>query len=137
MSENRTPLQIPSSMRSTNKRRRLETRSRASTQSIAGVEPSSVVPIDIEGDAAAGDETEVVNEVLMAIDMRNGDTIGCAYFTTVEETLYVLNDIKYGGIEVVEKRMCMKAGTLQLIYSSQEIHRTYDRTYILTCGRVG
>ena len=65
----------------------------------------------VEGNEAVEEEevdgTEVANEIIMAIDMRNRDTIGCAYFTMVEETLYVLNDIKYGGIEIVEKRMCM------------------------------
>ena len=106
-SEKRVRLQIPSSIRSSNKRRRLETRSRASSQSVIGVETVPNVPVDIEENEAAEGEEDAVNEVLMAIDMRNRDTIGCAYFTMVEETLYVLNDIKYGGIEVVEKRMYM------------------------------
>ena len=112
MSEQRVRLQTPSSIRSTNKRRRLQTRSSASSRSIApaGSLPDALIDMQdnivaaVEDEAEEADETDVADEIIMAIDMRNRDTIGCSYFTMVEETLYVLNDIKYGGIEIVEKR---------------------------------
>ena len=48
------------------------------------------------------EEDDSLNEVMMAIDMRNRDTIGCAYYVARNETLYMLSDVKYGGLEIIE-----------------------------------
>lgn len=41
------------------------------------------------------------NEVIMAVDMRNGNTIGCCYYVGSEEKMYLLNDVKLGDIETI------------------------------------
>ena len=48
------------------------------------------------------EEDDSLNEVMMAIDMRDRDTIGCSYYAAREEKLYVLSDIKYGGLDIID-----------------------------------
>ena len=50
------------------------------------------------------EDDDALSEVMMAIDMRNRDTVGCAYYVAREETLYMLNDVKFGSLDIVD--MC-------------------------------
>lgn len=43
-----------------------------------------------------------MNEVIMAIDMRGSGTIGCAYYVAREETLFLMQDIKSGDMDLIE-----------------------------------
>lgn len=47
-------------------------------------------------------EPDVLNEVIMAIDMKDNGTVGCAYYVAVDEALFLLQDIPLAGIELVE-----------------------------------
>lgn len=47
-------------------------------------------------------EPDVVNEIIMAIDMKENGTIGCAYYVALDEALFLLQDIPLAGIELVE-----------------------------------
>lgn len=42
-----------------------------------------------------------MNEVVMAIDLRGG-TIGCSYYVAREEKLFVMEDIRMAGVDVVD-----------------------------------
>lgn len=46
-----------------------------------------------------------MNEVIMAVDLRGRGTVGCAYYVAREEKLYMMEDIRFGGIEVIETCM--------------------------------
>ena len=48
------------------------------------------------------EEDDSLNEVMMAIDMRNRDTIGCCYYVAREEKLYMLSDVKFGGLDIID-----------------------------------
>lgn len=56
------------------------------------------------------DDTEVpereandfLDEVIMAVDLRDWATIGCSFYTAREETLYMMEDVKSGGPEIIE-----------------------------------
>ncbi|KAI4269650.1 MAG: hypothetical protein LQ337_007146 [Flavoplaca oasis] len=48
------------------------------------------------------EEDDSLNEVVMAIDLRDRGTVGCAYYVAREEKLYMMQDISSGGIETVE-----------------------------------
>ena len=104
----RPQIHMPSYVRGIKKRDRLRARSRALSEATA---PSSKSVhhrndgIDSEDEEVEG---EVLNEVIMAIDMRGKDTIGSAYFVTAQETLYVLADVRYGSIDIIEKRMFLR-----------------------------
>ena len=39
---------------------------------------------------------------MMAIDMKINGNLGCVYYVTAQETLYLLEDIAMAGIELVE-----------------------------------
>ena len=38
----------------------------------------------------------------MAVDVRDRNTVGCAYYVAREEMMYFMEDVKGGGIDVVE-----------------------------------
>ena len=49
------------------------------------------------------DEPDVsINEVVMALDMRERGIIGCCYYVAAKEALYLMADIKSAGLEVVD-----------------------------------
>ena len=49
------------------------------------------------------DEPDIsINEVVMALDMRERGTIGCCYYAAAKEALYLMADIKSAGLEVVD-----------------------------------
>ena len=67
---------------------------------------------DGEDDAATQEreENDALNEVIMAVDMRDRGIIGCSYYVSREEKLYFMDDVPFGGIEVVdtgESESCM------------------------------
>ena len=47
-------------------------------------------------------EDDAANEVVMAIDMIQRETVGCCYYVAMEEKLYLLPDMKFGGLEVID-----------------------------------
>ena len=52
------------------------------------------------------DDDDYLGEVVLAIDVKNNNTVGASFYVAREEKLYVSNDMKYGGLEVVEARKC-------------------------------
>ena len=38
----------------------------------------------------------------MAVDMRDRGTVGCSYYVAREEKLYFMDDVPFGGIEVID-----------------------------------
>ena len=41
-------------------------------------------------------------QTIMAIDIRERGTVGCCYYVAHEEKLYLLEDVAYGGTEIIE-----------------------------------
>jgi DNA mismatch repair protein MSH5 len=50
------------------------------------------------------DDPEHFNEVIMAVDMRERGTVGCCYYFAREEKLFLMEDLKLGGVDIVD--MC-------------------------------
>lgn len=77
-------------------------------------EPSSRAPIseiseviDTPEDDANVQDREIddsLDQVIMAIDMRDKGTVGCCYYVAKEEKLYMMDDVKYGEIDVIDAR---------------------------------
>lgn len=62
---------------------------------------------DAPEDDASNQELEVddsLDQVIMAVDMRDKGTVGCCYYVAKEEKLYLMDDVKYCGIEVIDAR---------------------------------
>lgn len=56
-------------------------------------------------DDANNQEWEVddsLDQVIMAVDMRDKGTVGCCYYVAREEKLYMMDDVTYGGIDVID-----------------------------------
>ena len=51
------------------------------------------------------EDNDSLNEVVMALDLRNRDTVGCSYYVAREEKLYLMGDVKFGGVDIVERRL--------------------------------
>ncbi|MCJ1471038.1 MutS protein msh5 [Pseudocyphellaria aurata] len=51
-------------------------------------------------DIQAREENDSLHEVIMAVDLRDKGTVGCCYYVAGEEKLYLMEDVKYGGIEI-------------------------------------
>lgn len=43
-----------------------------------------------------------LDQVVMAIDIKERGTVGCCYYTAQKEKFYILGDIRSGGTEAVE-----------------------------------
>jgi hypothetical protein len=47
-------------------------------------------------------DADTLNEIVMAVEVRERGNVGCAYYVAREEKLFFMEDSKYGGIEIVE-----------------------------------
>ncbi|KAL5397216.1 hypothetical protein PMIN02_002488 [Paraphaeosphaeria minitans] len=45
---------------------------------------------------------DTLSEIIMAIDLQQKDTVGCCYYVAREEKLYFTEDIKLGGLAVID-----------------------------------
>lgn len=72
--------------------------------------PVSVAVAENDIDIQDREESDSLDEVIMAIDLRDKETVGCCYYVAREEKLFLMEDVKYGGIEVI--------GTCKTIFSS-------------------
>ena len=65
--------------------------------------PSNAAVASPEGDPLQdqSDEDEL-DQVIMAIDMKERETVGCCYYVAQEEKLYLLEDVRSGGMEIIE-----------------------------------
>ncbi|KAF1982980.1 hypothetical protein K402DRAFT_339387 [Aulographum hederae CBS 113979] len=48
------------------------------------------------------EDLDDLNEIVMAVDLRDRGTVGCSYYVAREEKLYFMEDMKLGGVEVVD-----------------------------------
>lgn len=63
------------------------------------------------------EDADAMNEIIMAIDMRERGTLGCAYYIVREEKLYMMEDIKMAGLDIVDLLKLHVQPTILLISS--------------------
>ncbi|KAL8859369.1 MAG: hypothetical protein Q9178_004047 [Gyalolechia marmorata] len=68
----------------------------SATQSESGFAPEQ------DADIHEREEDDALNEVIMAVDLRDRGTVGCAYYIAREEKLYMMQDVSSGGIDIIE-----------------------------------
>lgn len=61
----------------------------------------SVAVAENDIDIQDREESDSLDEVIMAVDLRDKGTVGCCYYVAREEKLYLMEDVKYGGIDVI------------------------------------
>lgn len=77
--------------------------STASTSRAMSNGPSVSVPVaENDDDIQDREESDSLDEVIMAVDLRDKETVGCSYYVASEEKLYLMEDLKHGGIEVID-----------------------------------
>lgn len=57
-----------------------------------------------DADIDEREEDDLLNEVVMAADLRDRGTVGCAYYIAREEKLYMMQDVNSGGIDILQLR---------------------------------
>lgn len=50
-------------------------------------------------------DIDALNEVIMAVDLRERGTVGCCYYIARDEKLCFMEDVKFGGVDVVDACM--------------------------------
>lgn len=71
--------------------------------------------LEIEADIIGREDDDSLNEIIMAVEMRERGTIGCAYYVAREETLYLVEDIKMASIDIVDTLKLHAQPTVVLI----------------------
>lgn len=67
--------------------------------------PSGVdVLAEPDDEVLVREDNDSLNEVVMAVDLRDRGIVGCCYYVAREEKLYMMEDVKSGGIEVIDIR---------------------------------
>ncbi|KAJ0121776.1 hypothetical protein J7T55_008943 [Diaporthe amygdali] len=66
-------------------------------------------------DNHSDDDPDGMNEVIMAIDMKDNGTVGCAYYVAIDEALFLQEDIPLAGMELVETLLLHVEPTTVLI----------------------
>lgn len=74
-----------------------------------------VIPVESEAEILAREDADEMNEIILAIDMREKDIVGCSYYIAREEKLYVMQDIKMAGLDVINTLKFRAQPTLILI----------------------
>jgi len=47
-------------------------------------------------------DEDSLNEIVMAVNIRDRSTVGCSYYVAREEKLYFMKDIILGGLDIIE-----------------------------------
>lgn len=55
-----------------------------------------------EAEIEARENSDAINEIIMAIDLKNRGSIGCAYYSAREEKLCLMEDIKMAGLDIID-----------------------------------
>ena len=55
-----------------------------------------------DADIEEHEDNGSLNEVVMALDLRDRGTVGCCYYVAKEEKLYFMEDMKFGGMDVID-----------------------------------
>lgn len=58
--------------------------------------------IESDAETQMREDADAVNEIIMAVDLRDRGTIGCAYYVAREEKLCLMEDIKMGGLAIID-----------------------------------
>ncbi|KAH9891518.1 muts domain V-domain-containing protein [Xylariomycetidae sp. FL2044] len=62
-------------------------------------------------------EADALNEVIMAIDVKENGNLGCVYYVAAQETLYLLEDVAMAGLDLVETLLLHAKPTTILVSS--------------------
>lgn len=73
-----------------------------------------------EDDIQRREDADSLNEIIMAINMKERGTLGCAYYIAREEKLCMMEDIKMAGLDIIDLLKLHAQPTVLLISSRAE-----------------
>lgn len=76
----------------------------------------SVALAESDAECQEREDADALNEVIMAVDLRDKGTIGCCYYVAREEKLYLMDDVKCGGLDVIDTCTVVPANNRLTIY---------------------
>ena len=106
---------------------------------------ASMAPNDAENvhDLRAEVQEQVMDEsmddVVMAVDMRDKGTVGCCYYLAARETIFLMVDIKSAGLDIID--LCKYEVAVRWRHSplttcfSKATNRTYSYPTFYKGGR--
>jgi hypothetical protein len=96
--------------------------SSAAREELAGRETQTPYAED-ESAIDEREDADALNEIIMAIDMKERGTVGCAYYVARDEKLFLIEDIKLAEMDIVDTLKMHAAPTVILIStkSSEEL----------------
>lgn len=84
-------------------------------RSSAIIDRGSLGHVQIDGDDDVNREDDVVHEVIMALDFRQGASMGCAVFSTVDGTLGLSYDVPMADLGLAEQLLTHLQPTTLLV----------------------
>ncbi|OBT67805.1 hypothetical protein VE03_02464 [Pseudogymnoascus sp. 23342-1-I1] len=79
-----------------------------------------VAGIESEAEVQDREDADALNEIIMAIDMRDRGTLGCTYYIAREEKLFLMEDIKLSGLDIVDTLKLHASPTVVLISTKSD-----------------
>jgi DNA mismatch repair protein MSH5 len=76
--------------------------------------------IESEEEIEDRENADALNEIIMAIDMRDRDTLGCAYYVARDEKLFLMEDVKLAGLDIVDTLKLHASPTVVLISTKSD-----------------
>ncbi|KAI5865013.1 hypothetical protein GGS23DRAFT_557266 [Durotheca rogersii] len=67
------------------------------------------------GTSLSSEEADATGEIIMAIDMKDNEGVGCAYYIAADEKLFLLEEVAALGIDLVETLLIHASPTTVLI----------------------
>ena len=64
--------------------------------------PASAVDLARENGIGEQEDDSDPEEIIMCVDMRERDTVGCCYYESSTGSLHLVEDIQCGGLEVID-----------------------------------
>ena len=58
--------------------------------------------LESDAETQMREDADAMNEIIMAVDLRDRGTVGCAYYVAREEKLCLMEDIKVGGLDIID-----------------------------------
>ncbi|OBT79203.1 hypothetical protein VF21_01764 [Pseudogymnoascus sp. 05NY08] len=79
-----------------------------------------IAEIESEAEVQDREDADALNEIIMAVDMRDRGTLGCAYYIAREEKLFLMEDIKLSGLDIVDTLKLHASPTVVLISTKSD-----------------
>ncbi|KFY27431.1 hypothetical protein V493_03503 [Pseudogymnoascus sp. VKM F-4281 (FW-2241)] len=79
-----------------------------------------VAEVESEAEVQDREDADALNEIILSIDMRDRGTLGCAYYIAREEKLFLMEDIKLSGLDIVDTLKLHASPTVVLISTKSD-----------------